>query len=162
QESICSRTNKSTISNMQSKVEDFCLSYLRSTLQKKSFSEKAISLVKEVSQQSLNNYLTEISTKDFAYNTIATYHTVISEVHEAINNITLKNILIFADPDTKAKNIRAISANLAHNTNASMNTLLIFKNWLSNEVYKRFYQKDMKKTLIKSYLSTKILDQAKK
>ncbi|CAG8512685.1 10347_t:CDS:2, partial [Racocetra persica] len=74
----------------------------------------------------------------------------------------LKNILIFAEPDAKAKDIRAISANFAYDASASVDTLLIFRNWSSNEVYKRFYQRGMKKTLMKSHLPTKILDQAKR
>ncbi|RIB12242.1 hypothetical protein C2G38_2041985 [Gigaspora rosea] len=73
----------------------------------------------------------------------------------------IKNILTKADPTARAKDIRALSALLAQDAGADMNTLLALGNWSNHTVYQRFYQRGIKKILERNKTSSRILDQAK-
>ncbi|CAG8582884.1 7892_t:CDS:10 [Gigaspora margarita] len=59
----------------------------------------------------------------------------------------IKNILTKADSTARAKDIRALSALLAQDAGADINTLLALENWSNHTVYQRFYQRGIKKIL---------------
>ncbi|CAG8818563.1 16272_t:CDS:2, partial [Racocetra persica] len=72
----------------QSQVEYVHLSYLWKNFKKKGFLDKAVKLLKEATMETSNTtikFFVDIYKKELAYNTIARYHTAISEVHNPID-----------------------------------------------------------------------------
>ncbi|CAG8669999.1 19103_t:CDS:2, partial [Cetraspora pellucida] len=68
----------------------------------------------------------------------------------------LKLILMQADPTAKAKDVRVLSALLAQDAGADMNTLLALGNWTNYAVYQRFYQRGIRRMLERNKVSSQI------
>ncbi|RIB27134.1 hypothetical protein C2G38_2029652 [Gigaspora rosea] len=85
--------------------------------------------------------------------------------HNAVSVDTIsrwiKSILTMANPTAKAKDPRAISANLAQESGADISSIVTFGNCSSNEVYQKFYQRGIRRMLEKNNFPVRILDQAR-
>ncbi|RIB20896.1 hypothetical protein C2G38_1963255 [Gigaspora rosea] len=68
----------------------------------------------------------------------------------------LKNIIRKSAPDGKAKDIRVLSAMLAQNGGADLNSILALGNWSSLNTYQRFYQRGIKLMLEQNNITEKI------
>ncbi|CAG8781629.1 7750_t:CDS:2, partial [Cetraspora pellucida] len=73
----------------------------------------------------------------------------------------LKDIVRKSAPDGKAKDIRVLSALLAQNVGADLNSILALVNWSNLHTYQRFYQWGIKLMLEQNNITEKIMNQAR-
>lgn len=72
----------------------------------------------------------------------------------------IKSIIRLSSSESKAKDLRVLSAFFAQNAGAGLESILALGNWSSNNTYHRFYQRGIKLMLEKNRISTMILNEA--
>lgn len=74
----------------------------------------------------------------------------------------IKDILVEASPNLKAKDVRSLAAFYAQNSGIDLSTNLAMENWSSHGVYQQFYRRGVMSMLQKNQITQGILTAANK